>query len=220
MQRLLARLVGWQLRYLLVIGFVLTTAITIAVGTPFTYSVINSYLKTAEDERVGRDMNLANAFYDLKLKDISATAGRLAWARDVRQSLIATRQGNRLALQILEEAIDNEIGNLPFGTQRFIVVTDAQGFSITGGVATKGKLERAAPEMDWSRLPIVHTVLTTHRAQAATEIIPADILSWVGLDKQAEIPLKYTEKAAPEPFDPREGTAGLALVGVAPVVTD
>jgi len=219
MQKLLARLVGWRLRYILVIGFVLTTAITIVVSTSIIYHAINGYLQSAEDERVGRDMELATAFYELKLNDISATAGRLAWARDVRQSLAAIRQGNHLALQTLEEAIDNEISNLPAGTQRFIVITDAGGVSITGGVISKGQLGRAAPNRDWSSLPIVNTVLTTHRPQAATEVIPADILSWIGLDRQAEIPLKYTEKASPEPFDPREGTAGLALVSVAPIIT-
>ncbi len=220
MLKLLIRLAGWQLRYILVIGFVLTTTITIIVGTPITYGVVNNYLKNAEDERVGRDMDLAKAFYDLKLKDLSSTAGRLAWARDVRQSLVGLNQGNRLVLPILEEAIDNEIANLSADAQRFIVVTDAQGISVTGGVTSRGQVNRAAPGMDWSLSSIVHTVLATHRPQAATEVIPAEILSWVGLDKQARIPLKYTEKAAPEPFDPREGTAGLALVSVAPVITE
>jgi two-component system NtrC family sensor kinase len=219
MQNLLARLEGWRLQYILVIAFVLTTGITIAVGVPFINNAINNYLVDAEDERVGRDMDLANAFYDLKLKDTSATAGRLAWARDVRNSLIAAGQGDREAIETLEEAIDNEIATLSPGAQRFVVVTDSQGSSITGGVVSSEQYRRVAPHMNWASLSIVSTVLTTHRAQAATEVISAETLSWVGLEQQARITLKETPKAAPEPFDPREGTAGLVLVSVAPVVT-
>jgi two-component system NtrC family sensor kinase len=66
-------------------------------------------------------------------------------------------------------------------------------------------------------LPIVEKVLSTGEPQAATEIIPAQDLAQVGLDEQARIPLIDTPKAAPIPFDPSEGTAGLALMGVKPL---
>jgi two-component system NtrC family sensor kinase len=46
------------------------------------------------------------------------------------------------------------------------------------------------------------------------------MLTWVGLADQAHIPLIETEKAAPVPYDPREGTAGLVLVAVTPVISD
>jgi two-component system NtrC family sensor kinase len=69
-------------------------------------------------------------------------------------------------------------------------------------------------------VPIVNSVLTSHRAQAATEVLPAEILGLVGLADQAHIPLIETPKAAPQPYDPREGTAGLALVSTAPVITE
>ena len=78
MAKLVSRPVRWRLQHILILGFALTTAITIAVGTPITYSVIENYLDEAQDARVGRDMELADAFYDLKLKDIASTSGRLA----------------------------------------------------------------------------------------------------------------------------------------------
>jgi two-component system NtrC family sensor kinase len=220
MQELLARLVGWRLRYVLVIGFVLTSAITIAVATPITYGVINNYLRGAQDERVGRDMDLANAFYDLKLKDIASMAGRLAWARTVRHNVLPAAQGAAAATRTLEDAIDNEIANLPSNAQRFVVITDPRGVSVTGSVTSDGRFWRAAPQADWSTVPIVNSVLTSHRAQAATEVLPAEILGLVGLADQAHIPLIETPKAAPQPYDPREGTAGLALVSTAPVITE
>ncbi len=220
MQQILARLVGWRLRYILVIGFVLMTAITIAASTTVTFILINNYLKDAEDERVGRDMDLANAFYDLKLKDIASMAGRIAAERSVRDSLVPASQGDTQAVQGVEEKVLNELFNLPVDAQRFVVVTDSQGSGIAGRVASHRQFGYVQPGHDWSELPIVDRVLVHSRTQSATEVIPADILSWVGLDGQAQITLLDTPKAAPEPFDPREGTAGLALVAVAPVVSE
>jgi two-component system NtrC family sensor kinase len=66
-------------------------------------------------------------------------------------------------------------------------------------------------------LPIVRKVLSSRTEQAATEIIPPEFLRQAGLEERAYIPLKDTLRAAPEPFDSREGKAGLALAGVYPV---
>ncbi len=55
------------------------------------------------------------------------------------------------------------------------------------------------------------------KPRAATEVIPVEYLSNVGLYQQAFVPLVETPLAAPEPFDPREGKAGLALTGVYPL---
>ena len=220
MQRLLERLFRWRLQYLLVISFALVTAITIAVGTPINYILINNYLEDAEDKRVGRDMDLARAFYDLKLRDISAAAGRIASSRSVRHNALAAAQDDGPAIQILEEAIDNEIANYPLGTQRFVIFTDSQGRSLAGRVLNGRGLRSAQNQADWSLLPIIEQVLAKGEALAATEVVPAEVLRWVGLEDQARISLLPTEKAALEPFDPREGTAGLALVGVAPITSE
>jgi two-component system, NtrC family, sensor kinase len=220
MQRLLTRLVGWRLPYILVLGFVLTTAVTIAVGAPFTYSVINSYLKEAEDERVGRDMDLADAFYQLKLHDITATAARIASEPTGCGRVAPVAEVDAEALAAIERHIRNELENLPPNTQRFVVVTDLMGRSIAGQVAFDEQIEPAQLDIDWKVLPIVYDVLGHGQSQAATEVVPTDLLASVGLDGQARIELQDTPKAAPEPFDPREGIAGLALVGVAPILSD
>jgi two-component system NtrC family sensor kinase len=218
MRRILARLFGWRLQYLLVVGFVLTAAITIAVSATATFYVINNYLEGAQDERVGRDMDLANAFYGQKLGDISSTAARLASDRNVQHNVVAAGQGDTEAVQALEASIQNEISSLPVGAQRFVVVTDAQGASVAGRVASHQRFGYVLPGTDWSSLPILRSVLTQVYARAATEVIPAGILSWIELEEQARIALLDTPKAAPGPFDPREGTAGLALVSVAPII--
>jgi two-component system NtrC family sensor kinase len=220
MRRILARLFGWRLQYFLVIGFVLTAAITIAVSATATFYVINSYLEGAQDERVGRDMDLANSFYVQKLGDISSTAGRLASNRSIRHNAVGAGQGDVQAIQALEYSIQNEVSNLPIGAQRFVVLTDAQGVSLAGRIASRQGFGYVLPDTDWSSLPILRSVLAQVRAQAATEVISADILSWIGLEDQARIPLLDTPKAAPAPFDLREGAAGLALVSVAPIIAE
>jgi len=50
--------------------------------------------------------------------------------------------------------------------------------------------------------------------------LPAELLTQVGLEDQAHIILIDTPRAAAEPFDQREGTAGLALTGVSPIRDD
>lgn len=224
MNKLLGRLFPLRLQHVLIVGFALTAGIAVVVGTPLNYRAIDSYLQDAQDKRVGRDMDLANAFYDLKLRDMSTMAGRLAAVRMVRHNLVAAHEGDspdgRAAMQAIEEQIENEISNLTPGAQRFVIVTDAEGTAITGHVASDGLSNPIIPNADWASLPIVHSTLKSGQPQSATEVMPAEMLSWLGLDGQARIDLLDTPKAAPEPFDPREGTAGLALIGVAPVVSE
>jgi two-component system NtrC family sensor kinase len=219
MQKILARLVGWRLQYILVVAFVLTTAVTIAVGTPITYTVMNTYLKGAQDSRVGRDMDLAEAFYDLKLHDIASTAQRLSTRPNIQAKLPAA-EGNFPAIQAIQLEIDNELGVLPADAQRFVVAIDATGKTIVGRMCCRnGAASLAIPNANWSELPIVDDVLATGEAEAATEVVTAEILRWVGLEQQARIDLLPTEKAAPEPFNPLEGTAGLTILAVAPVLS-
>jgi two-component system NtrC family sensor kinase len=220
MQKLLNRLGNLRLQHILIAGFALTAALAIVLGAPITYSVINNYLEDAQDARVGRDMDLANAFYNNKLNDIASTAGRLASLRSLRHNLSEAKEGNVEAIQAIEEGIDNEIANLPQGTRRFIVTADAQGTGITGRVSSNGQLASVLSSTNWSQVPIVDSVLVQQLRQSGTEVMPAEVLSWLGLDGQAHITLIDTPKAAPEPFDPRAGTAGLALMGVAPVLSE
>ncbi len=220
MQRISAWLTRLKLQYILVLGFMLTAVITIGTSTWMTYTVINKYLKGAQDARVGRDMNLAEAFYDLKVRDIRSMAGRLAASGTVRYNVTAASQGESQAIRALEESIDNELRNLPPSTKRFVVITDARGFSVAGQVLAENQYRPALRRTDWSSLPIIAAALNSGQIQSGTEVIPAEILRWVGLDEQARIPVIDTPKAAPQLYDPREGTAGLVVASVAPVLSD
>lgn len=218
MQRFLSRLEGLRLQYVLVIGFVVTTALTVAVGARVIYTLIGNYLQQAEGERVGRDMDLARAFFDLKSNDITTTAERLSLQPPVLSNLQAADEGDAQALLAVDAEIDGELSVLSPELQRFILAIDAKGNAVDGrSCCRNGRQRLTVPNANWSELPIVQSALEAGKVITGTEVVPADILRWANLEEQARIPLITTPKAAPQPFDPLEGTAGLVLLTVAPV---
>jgi two-component system NtrC family sensor kinase len=221
MKTILSRLSNWRLQSILILSFALTAGITIVLGSAINDGLIRNYLGTAQDARVDRDMDLADAFYKSKLYDIVGNTGRMSVSATVRRNLLDAALGDAQAVDVLGERLESEIANMPPGShQRFLIITDAQGTSIIGRVALDDHLSTIEPGTDWSSLPIVHSVLTPGERQAATEVVPAGLLDSLGLAEQARIPLKDTPKAAPEPFEPSEGTAGLVLVSVAPILSE
>jgi hypothetical protein len=206
MQKLLARLSGRWLLPVLVAGFALTAAITVVVATVITYNVIDDYLVEAQDTRVGRDMDLAEAFYQIKLDETTAISYRMA--RDVRviQHLLPASQGQAEAIQIIDEQIIHKITVPIVGGTYLLAVLDAQGDVVASrALRADGDLLPISTGGSWGDLPIVQDVLSSGTGTAATEIIPAEYLAQVGLDEQARVELIDTPRAAPEPFDPRPG---------------
>ncbi len=219
MQEPLARMLGWRLRSIVVVGFVLVAAISVVVAALMTDSVINSYLADAQDERLGRDMDLAKAFYQQKLDEMAAISFRMVRDDRVIQSLPAAAQGRAEAVQTLEEQISFKTTVPSVGGTYLLVVLDAEGRVVASRARrTEGELSPVRTEGHWGDLPVVWEVLSSGKAQAATEIIPGKYLGQVGLEGQARIEMTDTARAAPEPFDPREGEAGLALTAVYPVL--
>jgi two-component system, NtrC family, sensor kinase len=107
---------------------------------------------------------------------------------------------------------------LALGGTHIIAILDRSGKFVIGRVlSSSGELSHPFSQGNWAGLPIVQDVFSSGERRAATEILPAQFLAQVGLDKQAGIPLIATPLAASEPFDRREGTAGLALTGVYPL---
>ncbi|HET7011974.1 MAG TPA: cache domain-containing protein, partial [Anaerolineales bacterium] len=212
---------GARLRSLLVLSFAFVAALTVGVGTWATARVIADYLKRAEDDRVARDMDLAQAFYELKLDEVAAISHRLVLDRWVIQSLPDAIRGNSNALRIIDEQITNKITVLALGGTHLIAILDDQGnMRVARVLSADGHLTPRLSGGTWGGLPIVRDSLTQGSELAATEVIPAGLLDQVGLEQQARVELLETPKAAPVPFDPREGTAGLALVGVAPLMDE
>lgn len=218
MRRLISRLMGLRLQVVLIACFVLIAALTVGLNTLVTSRVINDYLTAAEDERIARDMTLAQAFYQLKLDEVAAISHRLVLDPWVAQNLAPASQGQDQAVQIIDQQIANKITVLALGGTHFIAVLDHEGDILAGRVLSQnGDLSPIISSGNWGQLPIVVQAFASGVEQSATEIIPANYLAQVGLAQLAQIPLSETPLAAPEPFDPLEGTAGLALTGVSPI---
>ena len=216
-----SRLSGGRLQIVLIVGFSLVAALTVGLGAAAISRVISDYLSVAENERVARDMDLAEAFYSLKMDEVAAISNRLVLDPLVKQNLSDARQKNADAILTIDQIITQKITVLALGGTHLIAVLDNEGDILVGRVlSTDGFLLPVLTLGNWSSLPIVEKVLSTGKEQAATEIVPAELLSLVGLDRQARIPLIETPKATKDPFDPREGEAGLALIGVSPLKND
>jgi two-component system NtrC family sensor kinase len=205
----------------LVISFTLVAALTIGMGSWVISSTIDNYLAEAMDERIARDIHLAETFYNIKLYQISGIASRLSLHPHVIDSIEAANQGNRLALEIIDEEIYNKGLGLTLGGNHFIVVLNVEGEVLAGRLITAtGDQIPLRSGGNWSKLPIISQVLQQGVESASTEVIPEELLHQVGMADQARIELIDTPKAAHQPFDAREGRAALALVGVAPIWDD
>ncbi len=219
MKRLVSALLGGRLQYVLIASFALVAALTVSLNALVVSRVINQYLVDAQSNRVARDMNLARAFYQLKQDEITAIGHRITQDPDVYENLPSlSGHGNDDTIQVINHEISRKITVPMLGGTHLIAILDPEGNTLAARVlAADGSLSSLITQGSWGDLPIVADVLATGKEHTATEVIPAELLTTVGLDEQAEIPLIDTPKAAPEPFDPREGTAGLALTGVYPI---
>jgi two-component system NtrC family sensor kinase len=217
LKRFLSSLLGGRLLVVLITALSLVAALTVGLNALVVSQVIRDYLETSEARLVARDMDLANAFYQLKLDEVAAISYRLALDPWVNQGLEGAAQGQPEALQLIDQQITNKITVLALGGTHIIAVLDADGNVLVGRVVSAdNQILPMISDGDFAGLPIVDSVLSTGKEQAGTEIIPAEILRQVGLDTQASIPLIDTPRASAQPFDPREGTAGLVLMGVRP----
>jgi two-component system NtrC family sensor kinase len=219
MKRFLSSLLGGRLLVVLIISLSLVAALTVGLNALVVSQVIRDYLETSEANLVARDMDLANAFYQLKLDELAAISYRLALDPWVNQGLGGAAQGQPDALQFIDQQITNKITVLALGGTHLIAVLDTDGNVLVGRVVSAdNRILAMISGGHFAGLPIVDAVLSTGKEQAGTEIVPAEILRQVGLDTQASIPLMDTPRASAQPFDPREGTAGLALMGVRPLL--
>ena len=219
MKGYMVKLFGGRLRIVLIACFALVAGLTVGLNTLVTSRVIRDYLSAAEDAQIGRDMRLARAFYQLKLDEIASISHRLTLDQWVIQNLVNASKGYSDAQSIIDQQITNKISVLALGGTHLIAALNKQGSIIVGRVLSpSGELSNPILQGNWGQLPIVQEVLSAMRHVSATEIIPAEFLDQVGLERQAAIPLFETPLAAPQPFDLREGSAGLALTGVYPVL--
>lgn len=203
---------------ILVISFSMVAAITIGIGTWVISRTITEYLGNAMNERVARDMKLAQTFYEITLREVEGITTRLSTNPLVEGNLLASLQGDQQAKAIINQQLENNLAGLALGGNHFLAILDQDGELISGRLLTQDGVQTPVElSGNWKSLGIVQQAFTGGVHQAGTEVIPAELLAQAGLDHQALISILETPKAASELFDQREGTAGLALTSVTPL---
>jgi two-component system, NtrC family, sensor kinase len=202
----------------LVFSFTLVAAITIGVGVWVISNTINAYLAEVMDEQVARDIHLANTLYNIRLSELNSIARQLSLSSIVVDNILPATHGDEVALNALENKISNTVGGAALSGNHFIAILDASGNTLASQlVAMDGERITLLSNNNWAGFPIVQKTITDKIQVASTEVIPSEYLSYANLAEQARISLIDTPKASPVLFDPREGTAGLAMVSSTPI---
>jgi len=205
----------------LVFSFTLVAAVTIGIGSWVISITIENYLADAMDDRIARDFHLADTFYQIKLKQISGIASRLSTHPIVTENLDAASQGQRQAMDAIHIELTNKGEGLTLGGNHITAILDAEGRMVAGHlISINGEQTPLVSGSNWQDLHFIEEALQNGLSIWATEVIPMELLTQVGMAEQAYVPLIDTPRAAEQLFDSREGKAGLALVGVSPILRD
>ncbi len=202
----------------LVFSFTLVAAVTIGIGSWVISSTISNYLQGAMDDRIARDMHLADTLYQIKLGQISGIASRLSSHPVIIENLNDAVQGQITAIEAIDIEISNKGQGITLGGNHIIVILNENGKLATGcKITISGEQIPLHSDGGWLSLSIIQKALESGLSSAATEVIPKPLLDKIDMAEQASISLIDTPRSADQPFDPREGVAGLAMVGVSPI---
>ena len=199
---------------LLLLLFAVIAALMLGASAAVTARILGNYLEREASARLDRGMSLAQAIYQDYLISLISSARRTAdyYAADAHLAEIGTALGSAS----LAERLLLETKSFPFEGNRFVVVLDAQGNTLGQDIFPPPT--PAPTPGSWAKLPIVVDVLTQGRVGGAIEVLPVEQLGYLGLDRQASVAMRSSAQAAPTPFDPREGSAGLILLGSVPII--
>jgi len=216
--KLRLRAIFGRLQNILLISFALIAVVTLVVGIWTASVVVNNYTEQAENERVGRDMDLAVAFYEQSFTQLNGAAARLASEPMLAQQIGAVQAGGSAAQGDLERRVVDELNTIYDPGTHFVLIVDEDGNLVVAYGVVDQRLQRLPATGNWHDFPLLAAVLADQRLRTATEVVDEALLAQIDLAEQAYIPLKETPKANPEPFDPREGSAGLAQIACVPIL--
>jgi len=219
MKRIINRFLGGRFQVLLATLFSLVAALTVGLSALAISRLVNEYLVNEKADSVARDMDLAKAFYQVKLEKIVTIGKWLANNICGEGAVTSSRQDMQSCTRNLDLRAIETIPSLALDNSRLVAILDADGNVLAArALSTAGEMLSTVNHGNWGELPILQETLHSGRELSATEVIPFEILEQVGLDVQSRIELIDTPHAAAEPYDHREGTAGLALTSVTPLI--
>ena len=205
-------------QFTLVVAFSLVAALSFGVGAWVISKTIDQYLVTSMTERVSRDMRLAQAFYADHLKWIEDTSARLTNDTRVLGFFQTESTAERETASDFQADLSIQMRGLVDQGNHVVVIVDREGKVKAAVLVEAGNVIILEHDTRYSfTLPIVQKAIQEGRIISATEVLPKEALLSIHLAEKAYIPILDTPRAAPQPYDPREGSAGLALVSAAPL---
>ena len=218
MKRILSLFLGGRLQNVLIASFALVAILAGGLNTVVLSRVINDYLASAQADRVRRDMDIANGFYQQKQDEAFSTSQLIALDAQSIEGLPAATRGDPAAIQGIDRLISRAISAPALTGRRLILVLDETGKVVIGRSLADGeKISSPFTEGDWSQLPVVAQALSSRLPVTGTDVIPAPLLVQANLYLQTRIFLQNVGGVNSEPFNPSEGLASLALAGVYPI---
>lgn len=217
MKRFLSWMLGRRLQNVLIASFALIAVLAGGLNTLVISREINGYLVNAQAERMTRDMDLANGLYQQKLNDVLSISQFVALDTQTIDQMSAAFNGDWQGVRAIGQVTNRMITAPTLDGTRMILVLDTQGNVLTGSVRPEsGQIVLPNAAGNWNQIPLVAAAIASGQPLSGTEVISADYLAQVGLDKLAMIH-PATAPTTQNLYDPREGTAALALVGLYPL---
>ena len=221
MKRWINMLFGGRLLNILIASFVLVAVLAGGLNALVTSRVINEYLLNAQTDRLQRDLDLANGFYQQKMNAVNSLSQFIALDPQTVAALPAALRGAPEEIQSIDQVVSRMVTSSILDGTRAVVVIDLYGNVLTGrSIPKDGKISSSYTTGNWAGLQIVADALASKKPISGTEVIPSIYLANVGLDEQAYIIIQATPQASSKPFNALEGTAGLAIVGVYPMLNE
>ena len=152
------------------------------------------------NERVARDMHLAAAVYDLKLREIEGIAARISKDSLIINNLEKAAQGEAVST-IIDQQIAGELSSPGLQGNHVILVLDNGGNVVAGQLqSATGDRQKLLSGTNWKSLDLVKEVLASGNPIVATGVIPADLLAQEGLAKQASIFISSILQKPPQSY--------------------
>ena len=123
---------GGRLVNVLIASFVFVAALAGGLNTLVTSRVINEYLLNAQTDRLQRDLDLANGFYQQKLNAVNSLSQFVALDPQTVAALPAALKGDQAQIQSIDQVVSRMIAAPILDGTRAVVVLDLHGNILTG----------------------------------------------------------------------------------------
>jgi two-component system NtrC family sensor kinase len=219
MRQFLIRLLGGHLQVVLITSLVFVAMFTVTLNAVVISRAIKDYLSTSQVDRISRDQSLADGLFEQKLSEVQDIGESTVTDPQIVVNLPRAVNNDPYGLTALDQLISRKITAPQLGSSQAILVLDRRGNVLAGRtLLASGQLSTSLAGGNWGSLPIVVDALSSARPMSGTEVIPVSLLAQMSLDQQAHIILRQTTDASAQPYDAREGSAGLALMSVYPLL--